>query len=157
MGLRSLLPTSLATIGMAKGQPPTLYCTQGALPYRTCLCCMGTPVVRVLCPLPLRQRGSSVPSQSAPRSGPDCIPPVAILFMALFDCRIRAIHIAGSSNCGADELSRNRLTPFLNSHPTALPFPTQIPQELMYLLLCAHENGTSPRWRQLFSNFCKMV
>ena len=79
MGLQSLLPTSLATICMAKGQPPYLHCTQGSLPHRTCLCCMGTPVVRVLGPLPLKQHGSSVPSQLAPRSGPDCIPPFAML------------------------------------------------------------------------------
>ena len=42
-------------------------------------CAVCTPVVRVLCPLPLRQRGSSVPKQSAPRSGPDCIPTFAML------------------------------------------------------------------------------
>ena len=78
------------------------------------------------------------------------------LFMALFNCCIRAIHIAGSSNCGADQLSRDRLTHFLNNHPMALSFPKQVPQKLMDLLR-PPENGTSPRWRQLFSNFCKRV
>ena len=94
MGLRSLLPTSLATICMAKGQPPTLYCTQGALPHRTCLCCMGTSVVRVLCPLQLRQCGSSLPSQSAPRSGPDCIPPFAML--GALHGTVRLLHTSNS-------------------------------------------------------------
>ena len=77
------------------------------------------------------------------------------LFMAVFDFRLRAVHIAGRLNAGADQLSRHRARAFLESHPTALPLPTQVPQELTNLLLSPHDNWTSPLWRQLCGNFCR--
>ena len=77
------------------------------------------------------------------------------LFMAVFDFRLQAVHIAGRLNAGADQLSRDRARAFLESHPTALPLPTQVPQELTNLLLSPHDNWTSPLWRQLCGNFCR--
>ena len=75
------------------------------------------------------------------------------LFTAVFDFRIRAVHIAWRLNTGADQLSRDRARAFLKSHLTALPLPTQVPQEPTNLLLSPHNNWTSPLWRQLCGNF----
>lgn len=79
------------------------------------------------------------------------------LSMALFDFRIRAVHIAGSMNIGADQLSRDRAAAFLDRHPTAMSLPTQITQELTDLLLSPPHSWTSPLWRQLCGNFWKRV
>lgn len=48
------------------------------------------------------------------------------LFKAKFNFRLRAIHIAGTLNTGADHLSRGRVQPFLAVHQTASPFLTQV-------------------------------
>ena len=75
-------------------------------------------------------------------------------FQALFDFRIRAVHISGHLNVGADDLSRNRAQQFLASHPTFSPFATQVPPWSLDLLLSQHRlDWTSPQWRQLFTNF----
>ena len=66
---------------------------------------MGAPVGRNMCPLPLRQCGSTVPSQSPPRSGLNSSPPLAlflVLSMALLDFCIRAVHIARCMNINAE-------------------------------------------------------
>ena len=74
-------------------------------------------------------------------------------FQALFDIRIRAVHIAGHLNGGADALSRNRASQFLASHPLASPSPTQVPPQVLALLLTPFPDWTSQNWRQLCRNF----
>ena len=46
IGLWCLLFTTLAAVCMAKEEPSPFHCTQGALPYRTCMSSMGAPVGR---------------------------------------------------------------------------------------------------------------
>ena len=50
---------------------------------------------------------------------------------ALYDCRLRAVHAAGSKNKEADHLSRNRVTSFRRRHPQASPAPSQVPPALV--------------------------
>ena len=79
------------------------------------------------------------------------------LFMAKFDFSLRAVHIAGRLNTGADYLSRGRVQPFVTIHSSASHFPTQVPQELVDMLLCPQHEWTSPSWRQLYSSFWRRV
>ena len=75
-------------------------------------------------------------------------------FQALFDFRIRAVHISGQLNRGADDLSRNRVDQFLVSHPAISPSPSQVSRRALDLPLSqCSSDWTSPQWRQLFSNF----
>lgn len=43
------------------------------------------------------------------------------------DCKIKAVHVAGVNNPGADELSRNRAGTFLNKYSQVSPTPSQVP------------------------------
>ena len=74
-------------------------------------------------------------------------------FQALFNFRIRVVHIPGRLNTSADDLSRNRADQFLAAHPSAFPNPTQVPPWLLFLLLNHQVDWTSPQWRQLCSSF----
>ena len=75
-------------------------------------------------------------------------------FQALFDFRLRATHISGHLNVGADNLSRNKIQQFISAHPNFSPLPTQVPPWALDLLLSPHRSDwTSPQWRQLFTNF----
>lgn len=75
------------------------------------------------------------------------------LFMAKFDFHLRPFNIAGRLNAGADHLSRGRVQPFLATHQSASPFPTQVSQELVDMLLHPRHDWTSQSWRQLCSSF----
>ena len=75
------------------------------------------------------------------------------LFIAKFDFRLRAVHIAGKLNTGADHLSRGRAQSFLATHHLASPLPTQVPQELVDMFLHPQHDWTSPLCRQLCSSF----
>ena len=78
-------------------------------------------------------------------------------FQALFDFRIRAVHISGHLNVGADDLSRDRAAAFLRAHPSASPLSTQVSQEVLNLLLQKGPDWTSQEWKRLCSNFWKQV
>ena len=56
-------------------------------------------------------------------------------FQASFDFRIRAVLISGQLNTGADDLSRDRAGHFLAVYPSASPHPTQVPPQVLDLLL----------------------
>ena len=56
-------------------------------------------------------------------------------FQALFDFRIRAVHISSHLNVGADDLSRDRAAAFLRAHPFVSPLSTQVSQDFLDLLL----------------------
>ena len=79
----------------------------------------------------------------------------AAFAQAQFDFRIRAVHIPGSLNGAADNLSRGQEGAFLARHTSAVAFPTQVPAELVQVLRSAAADWTSPAWRQRFSSFCK--
>ena len=74
-------------------------------------------------------------------------------FQASFDFRIRAVHISGQLNTGADDLSQDRAGHFLAAYPSASPHPTQVPPQVLDLLLSHQADWTSPQWRQFCSNF----
>ena len=78
-------------------------------------------------------------------------------FQALFDFRIRAVHISGHLNVGADDLSRDRAAAFLRAHPSASPFSTQVSQDVLDLLLQKGPDWTSQEWKRLCCNFWKQV
>ena len=72
-------------------------------------------------------------------------------FQAQADFRIRAIHVPGHLNAGADDLSRNRAAAFQARFPSASPTATQVPQGLMNLFLHSPLEWVSQNWRTRFS------
>lgn len=72
-------------------------------------------------------------------------------FQAQAEFRIRAIHLPGHLNAGADDLSRNRAAAFQARFPSASPTATQVPQGLMNLLLHGPLEWVSQNWRSRFS------
>lgn len=78
-------------------------------------------------------------------------------FQAAFDFRIRAVHISGQFNTGADDLSRDRASKFLAAHPAASPHPTQVSSQVLDLLFQYQVDWTSHQWRQLCGNFWRQV
>ena len=75
------------------------------------------------------------------------------LFQALFDFRLRAVHISGTDSIGADLLSRNQALDFLSTHPGNYPFPSPLFPALIMLLCLQATPATSASWRELFNNF----
>ena len=75
------------------------------------------------------------------------------LFQAKFDFCLRASHIAGVDNIGADHLSRGRATAFFNQFSSCSTSPTQVPQPLIDLLCQEPASWTSVSWRRKFSAF----
>ena len=142
-GLRCLLSTTLAAVCMAKGEPSPFHCTQGAPPHHTCMSSMGHQwaEIYVLCHCDNVAAVCQVNHLFTRDPIAAHLLHCLVLSMALFDFRIRAVHIAGCMNIGADQLSLDRATAFLDRHPTALPLPTQIPQELTDLLLSPQHSG----------------
>ena len=69
---------------------------------------------------------------------------------AHFEFHIRAIHLPGEHNVQADDLSRNRLSAFLEKVPEANSLPSSVPSSLLQWLLHSHLDWTSPTWTQLF-------
>ena len=76
---------------------------------------------------------------------------------AHFDFRLRTCHIAGSSNIGADDLSRNRAQAFLGRFSQASRFPTQVSPDLFLLLCQEPADWTSVTWRQKFNTFWRQA
>ena len=71
---------------------------------------------------------------------------------ALYDCRLRATHLPGPTNTGADHLSRNRISSFNRLHPLASATPTQVPQPVVNLLTLPAAEWTSFQWRRMFND-----
>ena len=77
-------------------------------------------------------------------------------FQAHVNFRLRAVHIPGVENIGADDLSRNRAAVFLGRFSQASSSPSQVDQEL-FLLLCQEQaDWTSVSWRERFMSFWRM-
>ena len=75
------------------------------------------------------------------------------LFFIEADCgfSLSVVHIAGTANILADDLSRNRLIFFLSKVPTAQQLPTPLPPPLLKVLLDTKGTWTSLDWIQQFS------
>ena len=78
-------------------------------------------------------------------------------FQAHFDFWLRAVHIPGVRNIGADDLSRNRAATFLGRFSQASPSPTQVNQELLRLLCQEPADWTSVSWRERFASFWRQA
>ena len=77
-------------------------------------------------------------------------------FEATFNCAIKAMHLPGATNELADDLSRNRLSLFLQKSPQMDPEPHRIPPELRDLLFTPID-WTSQHWRCRFSAILTQV
>ena len=77
------------------------------------------------------------------------------IFQAHYDFHLRASHVAGIHNQGADHLSRGKVADFLALFPHNLPPPTQVPVDLQELLCSVPADWTSLNWRARFSTSWK--
>ena len=78
------------------------------------------------------------------------------LFEAQFDCQLVACHIPGCHNeLLADDLSRNRLSSFIQKATRACSSPTPIPPALVDLLMDSRPDWTSAAWTRLFSTISR--
>lgn len=77
-------------------------------------------------------------------------------FEASFNFCVKAVHIPGAQNELADDLSRDRLSHFLQKSPSMHPEPCGIPQELRDLLFSPLD-WTSPSWRSRFNTILNRV
>jgi hypothetical protein len=71
-------------------------------------------------------------------------------YLAHFDIRVIARHVAGVENTAADALSRNNLDVFFQHQPQANQHPATVPLALQELLLLKSPDWLSPAWRELF-------
>ena len=78
-------------------------------------------------------------------------------FVAVYDIKVCAEHIAGVSNCPADMLSRNYLTKFFLSFPQVCRLPCAIPPPLREIMSPKGPDWTSPTFRSLFRSTLQMV
>ena len=73
---------------------------------------------------------------------------------AKFSCTIVAVHLPGVNNSLADDLSRNRLSSFLQSAPGPLSqVPSTLPPRLLELTCNSKPDWTSPSWNRMFRDF----
>ena len=75
---------------------------------------------------------------------------------ALYDCRLRAVHVAGSKNKGADHLSHDRAISFRRLHPQASLAPSQVPPALVRQITQQAPEWTSFHWRETFNAFWRL-
>ena len=71
-------------------------------------------------------------------------------FKAKFDFTLTAAHIPGQYNTLADALSRDNASFFLSSHSQANPQTTEIPQDMIEMLLIKKPDWTSNDWTLWF-------
>lgn len=71
-------------------------------------------------------------------------------YLAQFDIRVVARHIAGAVNTAADALSRDNRAVFFQLTPQAKKHPSHVPPALQELLLLQSPDWLSPTWRKLF-------
>jgi len=76
---------------------------------------------------------------------------------ARFEFYLSAEYIPGSQNDLADDLSRNRLSSFLQKATRVSLKPTAIPQSLRDLLLVEKPDWLSQSWTHLFNNTLREV
>ena len=71
-------------------------------------------------------------------------------FTASHQIGIKAEHVPGALNIGADALSRNNLTTFFDSVPQAGKEAVTVPMSLLEMLVHQRPDWTSPAWRRMF-------
>ena len=76
---------------------------------------------------------------------------------AVYDCRLRAVHVVGTRNSSADELSRNKVDSFLGKQPQVSPAPTQVPLTWVNLIGQPNPDWTSAHWRAMFNDSLKQA
>ena len=77
-----------------------------------------------------------------------------VLFFARaqWEVEIKAVHIPGRQNVLADALSRNKMQLFFSQAPGAIREPTEVPTQLVELLVTVQPDWMSPVWSRLFTN-----
>ena len=70
---------------------------------------------------------------------------------------LRAIHIPGVDNTGANAISRDNLILFHFQVPEARPSPTPLPQALIDLVVRRPPDWMSPSWSRLFGTSLRLV
>ena len=90
---------------------------------------------------------------------PLCVQLLRCLFFitTFFKISVKAAHIAGHRNTGADALSKNNMHLFFPQVSTANRTPTFIPTALIELLFHQQLDCTSQAWSQLFRNCLRQV
>ena len=78
-------------------------------------------------------------------------------YEAHFKFERRADHVPGKHNIAADALSRNQVKTFHFVCPQAQSTPTQVPQQLVALLMDPSLNWRSRRWKQMFRDTLSRV
>ena len=73
-------------------------------------------------------------------------------WLAMYQVSILSEHIPGASNGPADALSRNNVSYFMSQVPIASQQLTEVPQELIELLLTHRLDWTSQSWRVLLES-----
>ena len=76
---------------------------------------------------------------------------------ASFNFSVSGAYLPGRLNELADDLSRDRLSSFLQKAPHMQSQPTQVPQLLRDLLLGSKPDWTSPSWRGMFNTILRAV
>ena len=76
---------------------------------------------------------------------------------AHLEITLRAAHIPGLLNTGADALSRDNLILFHSQVPAARPSPTPLPPAAIDLLIHCRPDWMSPSWSQLFRDCLQRV
>ena len=77
--------------------------------------------------------------------------------VAHFQVSVRAVHIAGHLNTGADALSRDNMRRFHLQAPQANRTPTPIPPAAVDLLVHSQPDWTSPLWSRRFRSCMQQV
>lgn len=76
-----------------------------------------------------------------------------VFLQAIYNCQIRAVHVAGVNNPGADELSHSRAGTFLNRYSQVSPTPSQVPLAWVKLICQQASDWTSAHWRAMLNDF----
>ena len=80
-----------------------------------------------------------------------------IFFKAKFSTRMIATHVAGMHNTLADDLSRDRLSSFLQAENMSLTGQCFPPQPLLDTLMNHKLDWTSTDWREMFKSTLNLV
>ena len=78
-------------------------------------------------------------------------------WLAMFQVLVVAEHITGSCNGPADALSHNNAPSFMSQVPHACRQPSEVPQELVELLLMRRPDWTSQSWTVLLESTLRRV
>ena len=75
-------------------------------------------------------------------------------YTATYQISVSASHVPGALNTAADALSRNNLLLFTQCVPQAANAPSQIPAQLLQMLIHQRPDWISTSWRRMFISIC---